>query len=389
MRIGMDVSLLLYPEVVGMRISLERLLDALLRAGHEHHFLLFYHTRRSWYGIEPVERFLRPNSEIVAAPLPVRCTLDSMWWLGFHPPLEWLLRTPLDVFHAGDFLWPRSKHTPLVGTLHDLTPELFPELHVWPNRVRHGAQMRWFAKHARRIISISRSSAQDFVRLFGEHVPIDVVHPALGVEVGPPDPAAVASMRRRAGLGEAPYLLSVSTIEPRKNGERVIRAFELAFANDENPPHLVFAGQRGWLSDAVYSAAANSPLTNHIHFTGRLGNDEVAALYHGALALVFPSLYEGFGLPALEAMHAGVPVLTSNVSSMPEIVGDAGLLVDPTDVDAISAGLRRLCDDHSLRDRLRAAGRERAVQFSWETTARKTLAVYERASGIAPARNGS
>lgn len=379
MRIGIDVSFLLYPEVVGMRIYLERLLDALLRVGREHHFVLFYHTRRAWYGTEPVECFLRANSEIVAAPLPVRCTLDSTWWLGYHPPLEWLLRTPVDVFHAGDLLWPRSKQTPLVGTLHDLTPELFPELHVWPNRVRHGRQMKWFAKHARRIISISHSTAQDFVRLYGDRVPIDVVHSAIGVEVGPPDPAATTRLRQRLGLGDAPYLLWVSTIEPRKNGERLIRAFERAFVHERNSPHLVFAGQRGWLSDAVYAAAANSPLTGHIHFTGRLANDEISALYHGALAFVFPSLYEGFGLPVLEAMQAGVPVLTSNVSSMPEIVAEAGLLVDPTEVGAIAAGMRRLYDDQDLRTHLRAAGRERAARFSWEATARKTLAVYARA----------
>jgi glycosyltransferase involved in cell wall biosynthesis len=173
-------------------------------------------------------------------------------------------------------------------------------------------------------------------------------------------------MRRRLSLGDAPYMLSVGTIEPRKNGERLIRAFERAFADDADPPHLVFAGRRGWHSERVFSAAASSRLTPRIHFAGGVTDAELAALYQDATALLYPSLYEGFGLPVLEAMQAGVPVLTSTTSSMPEIADHAAVLVEPTDVDAIARGIRQLWLDTGLRAGLRRAGSDRAAQKrSW------------------------
>jgi glycosyltransferase involved in cell wall biosynthesis len=375
MRIGMDASLLLYPEVAGMRIHLERLLEALLRVGAEHEFVLFHHTRRSWYGTAPLDRWRGDNVAFVPAPLPVRAAPDSLWWLGYHPPLEWLLPVPVDVFHAGDFMWPASRRTPLVATLHDLTPELYPELHVWPNRVRHRRQMAWFARHAARIISVSASSASDYADLFGDGVPIDVVHPGVGLAATAPPAASPIT----APAPARPYILCVGTVEPRKNGVRLIHAFEQAFA-EGNGPDLVFAGARGWRSADVYDAAARSPAADRISFTGRTSDAELAVLYSRATALAYPSLHEGFGLPLLEAMQAGIPVLTSNVSSLPEVAGDAALLVDPRDVSSIAAGLRRLWHEPELRDALAAAGRLRAARFTWDAAAHATLASYAAAA---------
>lgn len=383
MRIGIDVSLLLYPEVVGMRLHLERLLDALLRVGEREEFVLYHHTRRSWGGVEALERYRRPHVHLSPAPAAVRCIPDSAWWLGYHPPLEKILREPVDVFHAGEFLFPRSGGTPLVGTLYDLTPELFPHLHLWPNRVRHRRQMRWLSRHADRAVAISASTARDFRCLFGPLPPIDVVHPGFQ-PAGNPLPEeevsrALAGTRERLRLGDAPYVLCVGTVEPRKNGERLVRAFERV--EGEGDVHLVFAGRRGWRSEGTYSAAAASRAAERIHFAGPVSSLELAALYRGATVFAYPSLYEGFGLPVLEAMGAGVPVLTSGVSSLPEVAGDAALLVDPEDVSSVAEALRRLLREPRLREELAARGRARAARFSWDAAAAHTLETYRRAAG--------
>lgn len=387
MRIAIDVSLLFYPQVAGMRLYLDQLLRALLAVGREHEFRLFYHTRRSWRGAEVLEPLVRAGARPVPAPAWVRCVPDSVWWLGYHPPLEWLMSETVDVFHAGDFLWPRSRHTPMVGTVYDLTPELFRELHLWPNRVRHGRQMRWMARHPSRIVAISRATAADFRRLYPVRTPIDVIPPGVVQEhrAGSEQEAArrLRTWRRRLGLTDAPYVLCVGTVEPRKNGERLIRAFEQVVVERGAalpPVHLVFAGRRGWRSGRVYAAAAGSAVAERIHFTGYLDDEDLAALYSDALFVTCPSLYEGFGLPILEAMCAGVPVLTSTISSLPEAAGDAAVLVDPTSVAAIADGLRRLLADERLRRALAEQGRRRAAEFSWEDSARRLLDTYQRAA---------
>jgi glycosyltransferase involved in cell wall biosynthesis len=382
MRIGIDVSLLLYPEVAGMRLYLERLLTELLEVGAEHEFLLFCHSRRAWRGVEAITCFQRPNAHIVLAPLLVRCVPDSAWWLGLYPRLEHVLPEPVDVFHAGNFFFPTSTRTPIVATLHDLTPVLFPDLHVWPNRIRHWRQMRWLATHAQRIISDSHATAVDFRRCFGGVTPIDVIHLGVGQDVSrddPEHPGRLAKLRDQIGLGSAPYVLSVGTIEPRKNGQRLVQAFDRLAAEGMHDAHLVFAGRRGWHSEPIYAAARQAARANRIHFADHLPVDDLAALYRGATAFAYPSLYEGFGLPVLEAMSAGVPVLTSRVSSLPEVVGDAALLVDPLEVDAIAAGLQRLLQEEELRLRLSTAGRARSAQFTWSEAARRTLETYRRA----------
>jgi len=392
MHVGIDVSLLLYPAVAGMRLYLHALLEALLREGARHRWSLFYHTRRSWGGVGEIERFAAPNVRLVPAPAPVRMMPDAAWWLGYGPPLDWVLRERVDVFHAGDFLFPTSRSTPLVGTLFDLTPELFPELHLAPNRVRHRRQMAWAARHAARLIAISGATADDFRRLFPAPVPIDVIHP--GTRALAPTGAsgdAVAAVRRRWGLGAERLVLCVGTVEPRKNTVRLIEAFSRAVgdpAAGAADARLVIAGRRGWRSEAAYRAAAESPVSDRIHFADDVDDAALAALYAAAEVFAYPSLYEGFGLPVVEAMQAGLPVLTSTVSSLPEAAGGAALLVDPADTDAIAHGLVRLLADGELRARLSAAGREHARTLTWTAAARSTLATYRlaAASGAASPR---
>ena len=171
------------------------------------------------------------------------------------------------------------------------------------------------------------------------------------------------------------FLLYVGTIEPRKNLTRLLHAWEPLYRAGEAPP-LVIVGRRGWLSDDFYAALEASPARDAVIFTGYVADADLPALYAAATAFVFPSLYEGFGLPPLEALAVGTPVICSNTSSLPEVVGDAALTFDPTAEEEIAAALQHITGDAELRADLRERGLRRAAQFSWERAAREPLAVY-------------
>jgi glycosyltransferase involved in cell wall biosynthesis len=207
---------------------------------------------------------------------------------------------------------------------------------------------------------------------------IDVVHHGLSPQFRPLDGAAVAEACARYGLG-APgsYLLYVGTVQPRKNLARLIDAFAQVARQEAGGAalRLVIAGKRGWLTEEIERRAAASGVAGQVLFPGFVADADLPALLSGALAFVFPSLYEGFGMPVLEAMACATPVLTSTTSALPEVAGDAALLVDPHDTEAIAEGIARLLSDAALRERLRERGMQRAAQFTWHRCASETLRV--------------
>jgi glycosyltransferase involved in cell wall biosynthesis len=188
---------------------------------------------------------------------------------------------------------------------------------------------------------------------------------------------SIEKLRSTLGIPSPYYILSLGSIEPRKNLPRLLAAWERIQRELPQEVWLVVAGGKG--KSSVFNDVEIQRLPPRVHLTGRVADEFLPALYSGALAFVYPSLYEGFGLPPLEAMACGTPVLTSNVTSLPEVVGDAGLLVDPYNVEAIAHGIRRLVEDSALREELRKKGLERAKQFTWERTAELTWAVLEEA----------
>ena len=192
------------------------------------------------------------------------------------------------------------------------------------------------------------------------------------------DKAALKSVRRRLKLDDA-YILHVGTIEPRKNLSTLVRAYARLRREHRLTPELVLAGEPGWMYQPTVRLVEELGLRNSVHFIGRVPAAELPAVYSAADLLVFPSLYEGFGLPPLEAMTCGTPVVASNVSSLPEVVGDAGLLVDPRDETALAEAMFRALTDTDLRQQMRERGLQRAKGFSWERCARETLAVYAEA----------
>ncbi len=351
---------------------------------------------RALYTLIPDELALFYNAERGIAPLaglehlPTRTVA-----LGYKPwrMLVWagqLARISFNhlipgatLFHATEHLLLPLHGIPTVLTVHDLIFRHLPEHHKRLNRWYLNATMPLYCRRATHIIAVSEATRQDLIAAYA--VPpekITVVLEAADPQFTPQPPERIIAARERYGLPEA-YLLFVSTIEPRKNLTRLLRAWEPLYLTGEAPP-FVIVGKRGWLAEDFYAALDASPAREGMLFTGYVADGDLPALYSGALAFVFPSLYEGFGLPPLEAMACGAPVLCANASSLPEVVGDAALLVDPTSVDAIREGLRRLLSDSDLRADLRTRGIQRAAQFSWERAAQETLAIYRRLATMTP-----
>jgi glycosyltransferase involved in cell wall biosynthesis len=299
---------------------------------------------------------------------------------------EWLLG-PVDVVHSTTFCVPEFRLRPkaLVVTIYDLSFLTHPELHLPANVAHCLAGTRLAVERADAIIAISGHTRRDLVERLGaspERIAVTpLAHDPDLVRVT--DEEQLAAVRKRYGLPER-FVLFLGALEPRKNLPRLLAAYAALPAALRREVHLVVAGVRGWLNDSIRAHVQALGVEATIHFAGYIDGHDLAAVYSLATAFAYPSLYEGFGLPVLEAMACGTPVLTSDGSSLPEVAGDAAVLASPTDVDAIAAGLRRLLEDSSLRDELSARGITRAAQFSWDRCARQTLEVYRRVSGQSP-----
>lgn len=285
-----------------------------------------------------------------------------------------------DLFHATNYACPRAARTPLVVTVHDLTLLRRPELGTRA-LARLVERARGSAAASRRVIADSESTRRDLIELAGV-APEKIRVVALGYDprfhAMPPEDAR--DRVRRSFALERRYLLHVGTIEPRKNLCALIRAYA-RLRRDHGIGHaLVLAGDRGWKHREPIGLIETLGLQEHVRLTGRVSADDLQALYAAADLFVSPSLYEGFGLPLLEAMASGVPAVASNAASLPEVAGDAALLVDPRDEAALADTIARALGDTALREAMRARGLARARLFSWERCARETLQVYEEAA---------
>lgn len=275
-------------------------------------------------------------------------------------------------------------HPPSVVTLHDLGYLTFPDAHTARRRRELDLTTRWSLHAARRVIAISQATKADLVRYYGaDPAKISVVYHGLAPEFRPVrDPAVLAAAQLRYDLLNQPYFLYVGTLQPRKNLVRLIEAYALALPvlkATSKPPLLVLAGRKGWLSAPIERRAAELGVTNHVRLIGYVPDADLVPLLSGARAFVFPSLYEGFGMPVLEAMACGTPVLTSTSSALPEVAGDAALLIDPQATSAIAAALLRLAHQPKLRAELREQGLVQAARFSWDRCAQATREVWREA----------
>lgn len=291
-----------------------------------------------------------------------------------------LRRHPVDLLHV-QYTAPPFPRCPVVTTIHDLAFEHLPETFNRRSWMQLRITVRRTARTAAHVITLSEFSRQDISQTYGispERITVTPV--AAAARFGPvTNGAALETVRRQFGI-ERSYILSLGSIQPRKNLVRLIRAYgSLRQSHAEAAlPQLVIAGKRGWLEAETVRAAQTSPWSRDILFTGYVPDEELPALYSGALCFVYPSYFEGFGLPVLEAMQCGVPVIAGNLTSLPEVVQDAGVLVDPFDEQAFTTAMARMIEDSSHRSRLSAGGLERAKVFKWNQTARLTLEVYKQ-----------
>jgi glycosyltransferase involved in cell wall biosynthesis len=305
-----------------------------------------------------------------------------LMWTHRALAAETLARPPDVLFvpsHVLPLVLPVHRLPPMVVTVHDLGYHYFPQAHGWRQRLYLDWGTRWSVAAATRVIAISHATAADIQRFLGTSASkIHVVHE--GANALPiPNADAIAAMRERFSLPR-PYALYVGTLQPRKNLVRLISAYEQLCQRGEANFDLVLAGKRGWLSQEMVARTRQCHYAPQIHLPGFVEDGDLPALLAGARLFAYPSLYEGFGLPILEAQGLGVPVMSARNSSLPEVAGDAALYVDPTDVEAIAQAMLRLSQDETLREELIEAGYRNVQRFSWEKAATETLAVLEEAA---------
>lgn len=287
-------------------------------------------------------------------------------------------RVPL--FHATDFtLPPTLPGTRTLLTVHDLSFVRAPETATPVLKAYLDEVVPRSVRRATHILADSQATKDDLVALYGTAPEkVTVLLGGVNAEFAPvTDSARRTAVRRQYNLPDNPYIFSVGTVQPRKNYARLIEALAQlgpAFAE----VHLVIAGGRGWLDGPIYRAVNEFGLAERVHFTGFARDEDLPALYAEAICLAYPSLYEGIGFPVLEAMACGTPVVTSAISSLPEVAGDAAILIDPYNVDELTAALRRVLEDDALRADLVARGYRRAAWFTWERAARQLRDVYQR-----------
>ncbi|MEP6817931.1 MAG: glycosyltransferase family 1 protein [bacterium] len=350
------------------------LIEALAEIDHANRYTL-YVTKRA-----AVERFSNrwPNFS-------VRSTLPHTPLIRIPLTLSAeLRRNPVDVLHV-QFTSPPFSPCPVVVSIHDLSFEHLPHTFKWRSRKQLRITVRRSAREASQVIALSEYARNDIINSYQVSAEkISAIPLAAAAHFRPiTNEEELQRVRQTFGI-EGEYILSVGAIQPRKNLGRLVAAYAcLRRAKPEvKLPKLVLAGKCAWLYDETLRAIKELQLSDSVILTGYVPESDLPALYSAALCFVYPSYFEGFGLPPLEAMQCGVPVIVGNQTSLPEVVGDAGVLVDPFDVDALAAAIGKVISDSNLRAELSVQGLARAKLFNWRETARQTLAVYRKASGV-------
>lgn len=310
-------------------------------------------------------------------------SLYKLMWMFIPIPYRIFFRSNADISHFFNYIAPPGVRGKCVAVVHDMAYQSCPQTVSKKTLYWLKMSLKRSCRHADHIITDSEFSKTEIIKYLH-------IHPKRITVI----PAAVDHSIYHTGYSqeqiqkvldklniEREYFLYLGTIEPRKNLVKLISAYAKLCRKEENVPQLVLAGGRGWLCDDIYKKAEELGLGNKVLFTGYIDQEDSPVLMCGAKAFVFPSLYEGFGMPPLEAMACGTPVIASNATSLPEVVGDAGILVDPHSEKEIYMAMKTLLEDDEYRDRLRMRGLERAKKFTWERSARRLMNVYRKLCG--------
>ena len=371
MRIGIDYTAAVR-QGAGIGRYTRELVRALAKLDQSHDYVLFAAAG----GQRPEDASWPPNFQIRSVPLSDRAL--AILWHRLQLPL-WveLVTGPVDIFHSPDFVLPPVRGAKTLVTVHDLSFIRYPQcadanLRAYLNKVVPRSVHR-----ADLVLADSQSTKDDLVELLGvEARRIEVVYPGVEERFRPiEDQALLEKVRERYDLPPR-FILGLGTLQPRKNFSRLIEAYSLLVARHPSL-RLVIAGGKGWLYEEIFATVEQLGLEDKVIFPGFVADEHLPALYNLADLFVFPSLYEGFGLPPLEALACGAPVITSDASSLPEVVGEAGLMVEATDAEALAEAMNRVLEDNTLRERIIAKGMKQAKKFTWEKAAAKLLSLYE------------
>jgi len=377
MRIGIDYTAAVQ-QGGGIGRYTRNLIRALAELDRENRYTLFV---AGGYGEGDGLGMWPENFRVRSVPISDRWV--SILWQRLRLPVPVQLVTgPLDLFHSPDFVLPPTGRTPAILTVHDLSFLRVPQFFVPGFREYLEKAVSRAVKRARHILADSESTRHDLVELLGvEAERVSVLYP--GVESRFQPVQDVDDLNRVVARYDLPerFVLGLSTLQPRKNFDGLIKAFGQLLAEHGDGPevadlHLVIGGGKGWMYDDVLAMVEGAGLSGRVRFPGFVDDADLPALYTLATAFAFPSWYEGFGIPVLEAMACGTPVVTADNSSLPEAAGDAALLVDAADTDALAGSLFRLLADEALRARLLPVGQAQAKRFTWESSAQQLLDLY-------------
>jgi len=290
-----------------------------------------------------------------------------------------LARERIDVVHV-QYVAPPLCPARIVVTVHDIAYDRHPELFTRAEVARFRLLVPLTVRRASAVLTVSEFSRRDIVRRYLVPPERVIVAPDAADPMFRPihDEAQLDAVRERYGTGDE-YILCVGNLQPRKNLRALIDTYVRLRRTDATRHRLVLVGRKAWLHDDIFAAARDSGYAGELVFTGYVPDADLVALYNAAAVFVYPSLFEGFGLPPLEAMACGTPVVCSNTSAFPEVVGDAALTVDPRDPEALAAAIATVLGDANMRANLAAAGLRRAAYFSWETTTRTIVSTYQHA----------
>lgn len=367
MKIGIDISQIVYG--TGVSYYTQNLTEALLKIDKKNEYIFFGSALRAKSFLEDYLRKLKGDFQGKIYSFPP-LFLERLWNQLHLVNIE-IFTGGLDLFHTSDWLEPPSL-CPKVTTIHDLSVFKYPEAFTPKGGhnivVNMRKKLEWVKKESARIIAVSKSTKKDIIEILGiPEEKVRVIYEAAPAEFKKATPGLIKQVIKKFKI-KKDFLLAVGTLEPRKNLKRVVQAYR-SFKNSKDW-QLVLVGRIGW-GESLKAGPG-------IILTGCVPHQELVALYSSAGCLVYPSLYEGFGQPILEAMNRGCPVVTSNVSSMPEVAGEAAVLVDPLSVKNISEGIKQALEN---RDELVKKGYQQVKKFSWEKCARETLKVYEEVVG--------
>lgn len=365
MRIGIDARIAYYSRG-GIRSYVVHLLEALASVDDETDYRILYSRKDHDPGP------LGPNFHSVACWTPCHHRFER-WALAVE-----ISRLGLDLLHTPDFIPPAFGYDQSVITVHDLNFLYYPRFLTVESRRHYNDQIEWAVERTDHILADSQATKTDLTSML--NVPaekIAVVHLAAdpSFRVVPEVEAAQAAERYALEPG---FLLFVGTLEPRKNVPGLLRAYRILLDEKVTAEPLVLVGGKGWLYEEIFDQVEALELSKQVHFLHGVPDADLPGLYGAASVVAIPSFYEGFGLPALEAMSCGTPVVVADRASLPEVVGDAGILVDPEDPDDIAKALTCVLTEEPLRGRMQERGLERASSFSWKRVAQETLNVYRQ-----------